>query len=48
MKYYPIKFSKTYTVKPANAVTSIKQTPVLKGNFFLVLSLKISYELNLF
>jgi hypothetical protein len=37
-----------YTVKPANAVTSIKQSPVLKGHIFLVLSLKISYELNLF
>jgi hypothetical protein len=27
-----------YTVKPANAVTSITQSPVLKGHLFLVLS----------
>jgi hypothetical protein len=27
-----------YTVKPAHAVTSIKQSPVLKGHHFLVLS----------
>ena len=33
------------TVRP---VTSIKQTPVLKGHNFLVLLLKISYELYLF
>jgi len=26
------------TVKPAHAVTSIKQSPVLKGHLFLVLS----------
>ena len=26
------------TVKPAHAVTSIKQSPVLKGHFFLVQS----------
>ena len=25
-----------YTVKPAHAVTSIKQSPVLKGHHFLV------------
>jgi superfamily I DNA and/or RNA helicase len=31
-------------VKPAHAVTSIKQSPVLKGHIFLVLSLKISFE----
>jgi len=31
-KYY------TYTVKPAHAVTSIKQSSVLKDHFFLVLS----------
>ena len=37
-----------YIVKPAHAVTSIEQSPVLKGDFFLVLSQKISYELNLF
>jgi hypothetical protein len=28
----------TYTVKPAHAVTSIKQPPVLKGHLFLLLS----------
>ena len=27
-----------YTVKPAHVVTSIKQSPVLKGHLFLVLS----------
>jgi hypothetical protein len=27
-----------YTVKPAHTVTSIKQSPVLKGHIFLVLS----------
>jgi hypothetical protein len=27
-----------YTVKPAHEVTFIKQSPVLKGHFFLVLS----------
>ena len=27
-----------YTVKPDHAVTSIKQSPVLKGHIFLVLS----------
>jgi hypothetical protein len=36
------------TVKPAHEVTSIMQSPVLKGHLFLVLSWKISYELNLF
>ena len=36
-----------YTVKPANAVTSIKQSPVLKGHFFLVQSLRNSYKFNL-
>jgi hypothetical protein len=30
------------------AVTSIKQSPVLKGHLFLVLSYIISYELSLF
>ena len=35
-------------VKHVHAVTSIKQSPVLNGHFFLVLSKKISYELNLF
>ena len=37
-----------YTIKPAHEVTSIKRSPVLKGHFFLVLSWKISYDLNLF
>ena len=37
-----------YTVKFTHAVTSIKQSPVLKGHIFLVLSKKISYELSLF
>jgi hypothetical protein len=27
-----------YTIKPAHAVTSIKQSPVLKGHIFLSLS----------
>jgi hypothetical protein len=36
------------TVKPAKAVTSIKQSPVLKGHLFLVLSYKNLYEMNLF
>jgi len=27
-----------FTVKPANAVTFIKQSPALKGDIFLVLS----------
>ena len=31
-------FKFAYTVKPAHAVTSIKQSPVLKGYLFLVLS----------
>jgi len=39
---------KTYTVKPAHVVTSIKQSPVLKKSHFLTLSYNISYELNLF
>jgi hypothetical protein len=32
-----------FTVKPAYVVTSIKQSPVLKGHFFLVLSQIIWY-----
>jgi hypothetical protein len=36
------------TLNPAKEVTSIKQSPVLKGHIFLVLSEKISYEVNLF
>jgi hypothetical protein len=35
-----------FTVKLAHAVTSIKQSPVLKGHICLVLSYKVSYELN--
>jgi len=31
-----------------HAVTSIQQSPVLKGHIFLVLSIKISHQLNLF
>ena len=31
-------------VKPAHAVTSIKQSPVLKGHLFLVKINKISYK----
>jgi hypothetical protein len=30
----PVKVSQTHTVKPARAVTSIKQSPVLKGHIF--------------
>ena len=37
-----------FTVKLAHAVTSIRQSPVLKGYICLVLSYKVSYELNLF
>jgi hypothetical protein len=36
------------TIRFAHAVTSIMQSPVLKGHIFIVLSLKISCELNLF
>jgi hypothetical protein len=35
-------------VKPAHAAISIQQSPVLKGHLLLVLSQKISCELNLF
>jgi hypothetical protein len=45
--YHRINFQQ-YTVKPALAVTSIKQSPVLKGHGLLILPKKISYELNLF
>jgi len=37
-----------YAVKPTHTVISIKQSPVLKGYLLLVLSLNISYELNVF
>ena len=43
-----LKKYNVYTVKPAHVATSIKQSPVLKGHLFLVQSLKISNELNLF
>ena len=29
---------KQYTVKPAHVITSIKQSPILKGHLFLVMS----------
>ena len=35
-------------VTPTHVITSIKQSPVLKGHLFLVLSYNSSYELNLF
>jgi hypothetical protein len=31
-----VGFIKLYTVKPVHAVTSIKQSPVLKDHFFIV------------
>ena len=34
------------TCKPVHAVTSIKQSPVLKGHRRLVLPLEMSYELS--
>ena len=37
-----------HTVKPVHEVTSIKQSPVVEGHLFLVQSLNISYESNLF
>jgi len=42
------RFIYKYTVKPVYVVTSIKQSPVLKGHPFLVISKKISHKLNLF
>ena len=41
-----ISFLQSITVKPAHAVTSIMQSPVLKGHIFIVLSWKISCELK--
>jgi len=38
----------TDAVKPSHVVTSIKQSLVLKGQLFLVLSKQILHELNLF
>jgi hypothetical protein len=38
MGYSEIQFFQ-YTVKPAHAVTIIKQSPVLKGHRFLILSI---------
>ena len=47
-----VKFNTDYlkinTVKPAHTITSIKQSPVLKGYLFLVLSHKFSYKLIFF
>ena len=37
-----------YTVKPAQEVTSIKQSPVFKGHPFPVPSYNFSYKSNLF
>ena len=37
-----------YTIKPSHAVTSFKQSPVLKGYVLFDLSYKISYEMNLY
>jgi hypothetical protein len=42
------RYQVIYTVKPVYAVTFIKQSPVLTGHLFLVLSSTISYELILF
>ena len=42
------KIGKPNTVKPAHVVTSIKQSPVLKGQFCHALLYIILYELNLF
>jgi len=38
----------TCTVKPAHAVTCIKQSPLLKGNHFLPYHRIFLYEMNLF
>jgi len=38
-------FTWKYIFKPDHAVTSIKQSPVLNGYIFLVLSYNISHEL---
>jgi hypothetical protein len=46
--YCFIQYICTCTVKPTHAVTSIKQSPVLKCHLFLVMPWKISYELKLF
>jgi len=47
--YFSIDHTHRYReVIPAQVVTSIKQSPVLKGHLFLVPSWEISYELNLF
>jgi len=37
-----------HTVKPVHAVISIKQSHVLKGHIFLILSYNISYGFHLF
>ena len=41
-------YSNINVIKPAHAVTSIKQSPVLKSHLFLVLPYLISFEFNLF
>jgi hypothetical protein len=45
--YFIIKKTLSDTTKPAHVVTSIKESPVLKGYLFLSCQ-KILYELNLF
>jgi hypothetical protein len=35
---YYLKYKTIYTVKPVHAVTFIRQSPVLEGHLFLVLS----------
>jgi len=41
-----IRFTFRSTVKPAPEVTSIKQSPVLKGHVFLIMSLKNSFRIE--
>ena len=45
---YEYRIALCYCVKPVYAATSFKQSSVLNGHFFPVLSYTISYELNLF
>ena len=45
--YFIIKKTLSDTTKPAHVVTSIKESPVLKGYLFLSCQ-NILYELNLF
>ena len=44
MKDYPA----LNLVKPAHVDISIQQPPILNGHYFLILSFKMSYELNIF